>query len=84
MADDRSRLANSVEPHWPTGWTTLIGLLIGAVIGWAAGQVPTATAAGLGIGVGIDSLMNRWLNEVPPANEVERSETARGGDDGRR
>ncbi|HVO72262.1 MAG TPA: hypothetical protein VMT24_19565 [Aggregatilineaceae bacterium] len=71
-------------PHWPTGWTTLIGLVIGAVIGWVEGQVPTATTAGLAIGVGIDSLMNRWLNEVPAANEVESAETARGGDDGRR
>ena len=65
MADDRSRLADSVKPHWPTGWTTLIGLVTGVVVGWAAGQVPTATAAGLAVGVGIDSLMNRWLNEVP-------------------
>jgi hypothetical protein len=56
----------------------LIGLVIGAVVGWAEGQVPTATTAGLAIGVGIDSLMNRWLNEV------ERAKTARGGDDGRR
>jgi hypothetical protein len=84
MADDRSRLANSVKPHWPTGWTTLIGLVTGAVIGWAAGQVPTATTAGLGLGVGIDSLMNRWLNEVPAANQVQSAEPPRGEDDGRR
>ena len=84
MADDRSRLANSVKPHWPTGWTTLIGLVVGAIIGWAAGQVPTATTAGLGLGVGIDSLMNHWLNEVPAANQVQSTERARGGDNGPR
>ncbi|NLF74476.1 MAG: hypothetical protein GX573_02165 [Chloroflexi bacterium] len=53
---------NTEKARWPTGVTTLIGLLAGALAGLIGGFVPVGTVAGLAVGVGIDSLMNHWLN----------------------
>jgi len=80
----RFDLSKVPAPHWPTGWTTLIGLVTGVAIGWVTDQVPTATTAGLAIGVGIDSLMNHWLNEVPAAKRARDAEAARGEGEGAR
>jgi H+/Cl- antiporter ClcA len=51
--------------RWPTGITTLFGLLIGALAGIFANLVPVGMVTGLAFGAGIDSILNRWLNEIP-------------------
>jgi hypothetical protein len=48
--------------RWPTGITTILGLLIGALAGYLLGLVPLGIAAGAVVGVGIDSVANRYLN----------------------
>jgi hypothetical protein len=61
--------------RWPTGLTTLIGIMIGALGGLAFYDIPLGMVAGLAVGVGIDSLLNHWLNE--------RSDEPDGADDTR-
>jgi hypothetical protein len=51
--------------RYPTGITTLAGLLIGALIGAALDGMPVGMAAGVALGVLIDSLLNDRLNPHP-------------------
>ena len=64
MADDVQ--LNAEKTRWPTGITTLIGLLAGALAGLIGGFVPVGTVAGLAVGVGIESLMNHFVNKGTP------------------
>ena len=50
---------------YPTGITTLAGLLVGALIGAALDGMPVGMAAGVALGVLIDSLLNNRLNPHP-------------------
>jgi hypothetical protein len=58
---------SALAARWPTGITTLIGILIGALGGLAFYTVPFGMVAGLAAGVGIDSLLNHWRNEIADA-----------------
>ncbi len=51
--------------RWPTGWLSLIGLLVGAPIGLLIGLVPVGLALGLAVGAGINSLLNEYYNGDP-------------------
>ena len=60
--------------RYPTGITTLAGLLIGAFLGWLLYEIPFGMAAGLAVGVGIDSLLNYWLNGVSAHRDTRQIE----------
>jgi hypothetical protein len=69
MAGEHSTGGAVLKTYWPTGITTLAGLLIGAFLGWALYEIPFGMAAGLAVGVGIDSLLNNRLNPRPEKAE---------------
>jgi H+/Cl- antiporter ClcA len=56
---------NSAVVRWPTGITTLFGLLAGAFAGIATNLIPLGMVTGLAFGAGIDSILNRLLNTIP-------------------
>ena len=61
---------NAAIIRWPTGITTLFGILIGAFVGIVLRIVPAGMVTGLAFGAGIDSILNHLLNAIP-ANENE-------------
>jgi hypothetical protein len=64
--EEFERLAERQENAvYPTGITTLAGLLVGALIGAALDGMPVGMAAGVALGVLIDSLLNDRLNPHP-------------------